>query len=255
VWDPATLRKQFLQANGGLSMTSDRSPSAALRVAGALLTGAVCAAGAGFALVLLLSPETERAMRARPLAAVAVVLSPLAAAIVPTLFWGSRRETSAGTAARPQARARRPHTEARQPGAALLPSSAPGAPQPVDAALQLLALLQQEGRLVDFLEEDLSTYADEQIGAAVRPIHEGCRAVLRDRLVLAPILPGVEGATVTVARGFDPAAVRITGNVRGEPPYRGLLRHPGWRSAGLKLPVPTGDQDPSILAPAEVEVT
>ena len=78
--------------------------------------------------------------------------------------------------------------------------------------------------------------------------------MLKERLELAPILPGAEGATVTVERGFDPAAVRVTGNVRGEPPYHGVLRHPGWRSAAFRLPDTTGDRDHTILAPAEVEV-
>jgi hypothetical protein len=118
----------------------------------------------------------------------------------------------------------------------------------------MLALMQQEGRLVDFLEEDLTAYSDTQIGSAVRTIHGGCRAVLKERLDLAPILPEAEGATVTVERGFDPAAVRVTGNVRGEPPYQGVLRHPGWRAAAFRLPDTTGDRDHTILAPAEVEV-
>jgi hypothetical protein len=128
------------------------------------------------------------------------------------------------------------------------------APPSGAAALQLLAVLQQEGRFVDFIEEDLTSYSDEQIGAAVRSIHDGCRSALHDRLELRPVLAAAEGATVTVERGFDPAAVRVTGNVRGEPPYRGVVRHPGWRSDGVKLPERTGDGDASILAPAEVEV-
>jgi hypothetical protein len=79
--------------------------------------------------------------------------------------------------------------------------------------------------------------------------------VLRDRLAIVPILAGEEGATVTVEAGFDPAAVRLTGNVRGGPPYRGVLRHAGWRSPAPKLPERTGDRDATILAPAEVEVS
>ena len=122
------------------------------------------------------------------------------------------------------------------------------------AALQLLALLQQEGRFVDFIEEDLAPYSDEQVGTAVRSIHDGCRSALRDRIELRPILAAAEGATVTVERGFDPAAVRVIGNVRGEPPYRGVLRHPGWRSTRVTLPERTGDGDTTIVAPAEVEV-
>jgi hypothetical protein len=135
-----------------------------------------------------------------------------------------------------------------------------GAPAPVpavpagDEALTMLALLQQAGRFVDFVEEDLAPYSDAQIGAAVRSIHSGCRTVLRERLEISPILAGEEGAPVTIDAGFDPAAVRITGNVRGEPPYRGVLRHAGWRSTRPRLPERVAGRDPSILAPAEVEV-
>jgi hypothetical protein len=121
-------------------------------------------------------------------------------------------------------------------------------------ALQLLALLQQEGRFVDFIEEDLAPYSDEQVGTAVRSIHDGCRSAIRDRITLRPVLAAAEGATVTVEPGFDPAAVRVIGNVRGEPPYRGVLRHPGWRSESVALPERTGDGDATIVAPAEVEV-
>lgn len=141
-------------------------------------------------------------------------------------------------------------------GVAAAPTAEPSdAPQREgDEALTLLALLQQTGRFVDFVEEELTEYSDAQVGSAVRAIHEGCRSVLRDRLEIAPILDGEEGATVTVEAGFDPAAVRLTGNVRGEPPYQGVLRHPGWRSSALRLPESAGDRDTSILAPAEVEV-
>ena len=78
--------------------------------------------------------------------------------------------------------------------------------------------------------------------------------MLRDRLDLAPVMEGEEGASITVAAGFDPATVRVTGNVRGEPPFQGLLRHPGWRATRVKLPAPTGDHDVTVLSPAEVEV-
>jgi hypothetical protein len=150
----------------------------------------------------------------------------------------------------------RPATARGSARAVTQPAATPAAPAaaPGSAALQLLALLQQEGRFVDFIEEDVTSYSDEQIGAAVRSIHEGCRSALRDRVELRPVLAAAEGTTVTVERGFDPAAVRVTGNVRGEPPYRGILRHPGWRSDGVRLPERTGDGDASIIAPAEVEV-
>jgi hypothetical protein len=121
-----------------------------------------------------------------------------------------------------------------------------------DAALRLLALLQQEGRLVDFLKEDISAYDDGQIGAAVRSIHAGCRAVLDERVQLERIVEGDDGAPIEVPAGFDAGAIRVTGNVAGAPPFKGTLQHNGWRVVAMKLP--ESSTDPRIVAPAEVEV-
>ena len=131
----------------------------------------------------------------------------------------------------------------------------PPPPKPTtDAAVQLLALFQREGRLVDFLREDIQPYDDAQIGAAVREIHKACRQVLTEHLTLEPVLSGNEGDEITVPQGFDPSAIRLTGNVSGEPPFHGSLRHAGWRAAQVKLPAQPSGQDPKIVAPAEVEV-
>jgi hypothetical protein len=120
-------------------------------------------------------------------------------------------------------------------------------------ALRLLAVLQEEGRLVDFLEEDLGAYGDEQVGAAARGIHAGCRKALRERVTLEPVLGGAEGAEVVVEEGFDPATIRLTGNVSGTPPFRGVLRHAGWRVRAATLG-PRPGHDPHVIAPAEVEI-
>src|SRR5262252_1500295 len=97
-------------------------------------------------------------------------------------------------------------------------------PEAVDRAVQMLALLQRDGRLVDFLEEDVSSYPDGQLGAAVRSIHTSCRQVLERYIKLEPILSSEEGQPVTVPVGFDLAAIKLVGsNVTGEPPIRGLL--------------------------------
>jgi len=126
-------------------------------------------------------------------------------------------------------------------------------PPPPDDALRLLAVLQEEGRLVDFLQEDLGPYSDEQIGAATRGIQESCRKALRERVPLEPVLAASEGETVEVPAGFDPSAIRLSGNVTGAPPFRGVLRHPGWRAKPPTLPARRG-QDPLVIAPAEVEI-
>jgi hypothetical protein len=133
------------------------------------------------------------------------------------------------------------------------PAASPGADGPARAALRLLAALQREGRLVDFVEEDLGGFTDEQIGAAARTVHAGCKRAIEELFRLEPVYREPEGATVTVGSGFDPVAVRLTGNVVGAPPFRGQLRHHGWKARDVRLPA-TGEADPSVVAPAEVEL-
>jgi hypothetical protein len=120
-------------------------------------------------------------------------------------------------------------------------------------ALHLLALLQRDGRLVDFLSEELAGFSDAEIGAAARTVHEGCRKVLDAYVPLEPVFPEGEGARVTVQPGFDAAAVRLTGNVVGAPPFTGTVRHHGWRAKELRIP-PAPPGDARVLAPAEVEL-
>ena len=131
----------------------------------------------------------------------------------------------------------------------------PPPPKPSGAPLRLLTLLQREGRLLDFLLEDVQAYDNEQIGAAVRDIHRSCRKALQDHLVLAPVLAGEEQAAVEVPAGFDPSAIRLTGNVTGQPPFKGTLLHHGWRVKEIKLAKPAVGQDEFVVQPAEVELT
>jgi hypothetical protein len=123
---------------------------------------------------------------------------------------------------------------------------------PGDEALRLLSLLQRDGRLVDFVAEDLAGLSDAEFGAAARTVHAGCKKVVAEYVTLEPIFRDAEGASVTVQPGFDPAAVRLTGNVVGDPPFRGALRHHGWRAAEVRIPEVPGDA--RIVAPAEVEL-
>lgn len=127
-------------------------------------------------------------------------------------------------------------------------------PPPAAPALQLLALLQREGRLVDFLEQDVTGFSDADVGAAARVVHEGCRKALRAHAKLATVRTEEEGSAVTLQSGFDPAEIKLIGNVQGSGPYRGKLVHRGWRAASFSLPAAVEQHDPSILAPAEVEL-
>jgi len=144
---------------------------------------------------------------------------------------------------------------------AFQPASQAGAPaQPLpadtsDRAIQMLALLQREGRLIDFVLEDLAAYSDAQIGAAARDVHAGCHRVLERYVTLEAILPGREGEAVTIGQDqqIDPAAFHLVGNVAGQPPFRGTLLHPGWRASRVQLP-PVVTTDRTIVAPAEIEL-
>ncbi|MDP2255283.1 MAG: DUF2760 domain-containing protein [Polaromonas sp.] len=139
------------------------------------------------------------------------------------------------------------------------PTPAAVAPAPLkqatpDAALQLLALLQRDARLIDFTQEDLSGYSDADIGGAARVVHEGCAKVLREHFTLAPVRPEAEGSRITLNEGFDARAIRLTGNVVGQAPFQGALSHRGWRATEVKLPKLADGHDATVLAQAEVEL-
>jgi hypothetical protein len=122
------------------------------------------------------------------------------------------------------------------------------------SALQLLGLLQRDGRFIDFIQEDIGTFSDADIGAAARVVHEGCRKVMREHFTLDPVRSEAEGARVTLEQGFDAASVRLTGNVVGDPPFRGTLTHKGWIATETRLPKLAVGHAVNILAPAEVEL-
>jgi len=123
-----------------------------------------------------------------------------------------------------------------------------------ESALQLLSLLQQEARLVDFVQEDLTGYGDADIGAAARVVHQGCRKVISEHFSLTPVTDAAEQSRVTLAAGFNAADYRLTGNLTGQPPFTGTLVHPGWKVIDTRLPRLVAGHDLTVLAPAEVEL-
>jgi len=140
-----------------------------------------------------------------------------------------------------------------------MPPCAPPPPPPRAEAeiVAFLALLQEQGRLVDFVKEDVAGASDQQLGVAARVVHAGCRKVLEEYFEIAAIHTGNEGDNVVLASGYDAAAHRLLGAVPENPPYTGKLIHPGWVARSVKLPRVTGttDQRPwPVLAPAEVEL-
>ena len=123
-----------------------------------------------------------------------------------------------------------------------------------DAALQLLGLLQKEARFIDFIKEDVTAYGDADVGVAARVVHEGCNKVINEHFRLATVRNEQEGDKITLAKGFDAATVRLTGNIVGEAPFTGTLIHKGWQVTEIRLPKLTAGHNANIIAPAEVEL-
>lgn len=162
--------------------------------------------------------------------------------------------------------------------AALLRKRAPAAPPPEPAAeagpspqeiaardeaaqaggaLVLLSQLQEKGRFLDFLMEDITAYQDAQVAAASRVVHQGCAAVMREYFDIAPLHGGKEGERITADTAADPDRYRLSGKLSGNGPYQGVVVHRGWRTTKLALPRytrPVDPAQPTTIAPIEVEV-
>ena len=121
--------------------------------------------------------------------------------------------------------------------------------------LHLFSAMQRDGRLMDFLSEDLDQYDDSQIGSAVRNIHAGCKRVILKYLNPEPVMAQAEGEKTVVAEDFDPGLITLTGKVVGEPPFTGIVRHKGWQTGKINLPKLSGRQNARVIAPAEIEIT
>ena len=120
--------------------------------------------------------------------------------------------------------------------------------------LHSLSVLQREGRLLDFFDEDLNLYEDEQIGAAVRSIHEDCKKTIKKYINPKPVIDDEEGETLTIENGFDVDSIKLVGNVKGEPPFEGVLKHRGWKAGKKDIPKLSDIPDSTIIIPAEVEI-
>lgn len=130
-------------------------------------------------------------------------------------------------------------------------------PPQTGEALILLSLLQEKGRFLDYLMEDVSTFSDAQVAAASRVVHQGCAAVIRECLALAPAHGGKEGERITIDAAADPQDYRLIGKVAGTPPFSGVVIHRGWKTSKLALPRHMRPIDPNgqnVITPVEVEV-
>ena len=145
-------------------------------------------------------------------------------------------------------------SNSKKPGKSSEGSKIAEFPQETNDAVELLTFLQKEGRLIDFMQEDISSYDESQVGAAVRSIHENTKKALAKVVTLEPVMVEPEGDRIQVEAGFDPSAIRLTGNVKGEPPFSGILCHRGWKVTRLSIEKRPPKHDASIVESAEVEI-
>ncbi len=120
--------------------------------------------------------------------------------------------------------------------------------------LHSLSILQRDGRLLDFFDEDLSLYEDEQIGAAVRSVQEDCKKTIKKYFNLKPVVDKEEGENIKIEAGFDIDSIKLIGNVTGEPPFKGVVKHRGWKAGKREIPKLSDIHDSTIIIPAEIEI-
>lgn len=124
--------------------------------------------------------------------------------------------------------------------------------EPLEDAKLLLAFLQEEGRLVDFLQEDISEYDDEQVGAAVREVHKKTAKALNKIFIIESITEQSEGEKIKILENFDTNSIKLVGNVTNASSFSGTVQHHGWKIVETKQ-LPPKDNS-SIIAQAEVEI-
>jgi len=153
-------------------------------------------------------------------------------------------------------RRQKPRSSEPQAEPARAAPSAPAAACADAEIVSFLAMLQEKGRLVDFLMDNINPYNDAQVGTAARVVHAGCKRVLQEHFSIRPLRTENEGSTVQVPAGYAPDEYRLVGKIAGQAPFAGVLVHRGWKTDMVKLPLllpSTSGQLPAI-APAEVEL-
>ncbi len=121
-----------------------------------------------------------------------------------------------------------------------------------EGVVWMLALLQREGRFIDFIQEDISSYDDSQVGAAVRQMHDNIKKAINDVIEVGVIIDAEEGTKIEIDEDYDPSKIRLTGNIKGKPPFTGSLMHPGWAVKAIRVPKILRKED--VIYEAEVEV-
>lgn len=223
-------------------------------------------AAAGIALALIAATLAPAAGEYRAYFAIGALVCAAVALLTIVVGWHEgpatrpvREPVASPTVASPSSRstpAAAPTIDAAANSASVAAPPAVGTVSGEAEVVGFLATLQEKGRLVDFLQDDITGYSDAQVGAAARFVHQGCKAVLSEYFRIVPVRDESEGAKVAVPAGYVADEYRLVGKISGQAPFTGTLMHRGWKAESVSLPRllrSGGDRLPTI-APAEVEL-
>lgn len=122
--------------------------------------------------------------------------------------------------------------------------------------LQFLYHLQDKGRLLDFVMQDISSYNDAQVSAAARVVHGGLSKVIREFFEIEPLSAQPEGAKVEIDAQYDPIEHRILGNETKSQAHEGTIAHRGWRAKSINLPsVRETRSSKNVIAPVQIQLS
>jgi hypothetical protein len=88
----------------------------------------------------------------------------------------------------------------------------------------------------------------------VRSIQQDCKQAVKKYIDPRPVVDADEGQPITIEPGFDMNAVTLVGDVAGDPPFEGIVRHPGWKAGRKEIPNLADVRDSAVITPAEIEV-
>lgn len=124
--------------------------------------------------------------------------------------------------------------------------------------LVLISLLQERGRLIDFLEREITSFSDEEVGRVARFVHQGSKAVFKEYVQIEPLAAVAEGEMLTLERGYDVTRFAVSGATGGGLPYTGKVVHRGWQVTSVTIPKVVAQDAESatqVITPAIVEIS
>ena len=124
--------------------------------------------------------------------------------------------------------------------------------------IQLLNLLQQKGRFLDFLMEDILEHSDEDLGSAARFVHQGCSQIMKEYFKIMPLSEQKEGEQMVLEKDHDPYKFLLLEGTINQEQQEVKIIHRGWVTTNINLPKAsksnTSSHNTGIISPIELEI-